>query len=116
VFPDFVSPNNDNKNDRWNPSFLGKIIPDLLAGGCQECPIRKVGMSLLKSITVVNLFNPKIVYINAEGEIEIFNAIFINGFADSGINSLTYCVYTVVFRNGSTKTGFIGVDPTNFTK
>jgi hypothetical protein len=113
VFPDFVSPNGDGKNEIWDPTYLGESILSLYQGNCERCPIRLVGLDLLKSITVVNLFNPKIVYMDAVGSTDIFYGLF--GFHQSNlsIKSLTYCVYTVVFKNGTKKTGFIGIDPTS---
>lgn len=116
VFTDFVSPNGDGKNEIWDPTYLGESILSLIGGNCERCPIRLVGLDLLKSITVVNLFNPKIVYMDAVGRDDIFYGIY--GFYQStlSIKSLTYCVYTVVFKNGTKKTGFIGVNPASKDK
>jgi hypothetical protein len=117
VFPNFISPNQDGKNDIWVATYKGYDRSENFNSPgvfTKEKYYFNLGCDGIKSIKIVNFFNPKIIYVESESDRVPQSTVWDP--TNHEIKSFTLCLLTVDFKNGTTKNVFIGVNPASKDK
>jgi hypothetical protein len=112
VFPDFISPNEDGKNDNWVPTYKGRTwSPNAYENtNLSDDQHLALGKIFIYSVTIIKFPNKEILF-----KSDLVQPI--DWIADQqGFTTPFFAVYIIQFINGKKTSGLITVDPTSKTK